>query len=64
MCAHRYALKVWMACLLYVCEYAKIYIYMCNNIFIEMLKDIGIAVPKTRETRAVCHKTKDYGIKQ
>ena len=33
----------------------------CKRIFIKMLKDVGIAVTKTRETRAVYV---SYGIQQ
>ena len=36
------------------------YIYKYKNIFNKMLKDVGMAVPKTRETIGwyICHKAK------
>ena len=38
---------------------------MCKNIFIKMLKDVGMAVPKPEKLGwYICHKTKDYGIQQ
>ena len=47
----------YMACMLYC--------YKCKN---KILKDVGMAVPKTRESRGgggyICHKAKDYGIQQ
>ena len=35
--------------------------YKCKNIFIKMLKDVGMAVPKTRETKAV-YMPQDKGL--
>ena len=45
-------LKEDYACF-YRCMRVAAYIYKCKNISIKMLKDVGMTVPKSRETRAV-----------
>ena len=38
-----------------------IHIYKCKNIFTEMLKDVGMEVPKSIETRSKCSMHADKG---
>ena len=38
-----------------------VYIYKCKNIFTKMLKDVGIDVPKSIETRSKCSMHADKG---
>ena len=44
---------VAMAIVIILDDDGKFIIYKCKNISIKMLKDVGMTVPKSRETRAV-----------
>ena len=37
------------------------HLYKCKNIFTKMLKDVGIEVPKSIETRSKCSMHADKG---